>query len=101
MSVTLYGASDDLVLVEGDVDEEFTAGKGADDLVAFSDGTLLRINYDQDGVWRINPLVNGRAALSVQQAPANDEDNYSDRATLDGEIAWVVLGDRSAMSASA
>lgn len=91
----MYGASDDLIEIDGDISEEFTY-QNADpdwrgDLLAFSDGTILRITYTPSGVWRIGTVVGGTADLNIEQAPESDEDNYSDRATLSG-AAWVVQG---------
>ncbi len=96
MSVTVYGASDDLIEIEGDIREEFTYegpghGAGSGDLLAFSDGTILRIEYADTGIWRIAPVVHGTAHLTFEQAPEDDESNYSDRATL-SFAAWVVQG---------
>lgn len=92
MSITIYGASDDLIEVEGDISEEFSA-LGEDDgyLIAVSDGTLLRVRYTADGVWRIEPVHQGGADLDIVQAISADDDNYSDRATLTGTIDWVAL----------
>jgi hypothetical protein len=92
VSVTIYGASDDLIELEGDIREEFNAldlDDGA--LLAFSDGTVLRIGYSDNGVWRISPVVSV-GHVSIDQAPEDDEDNYSDRAILTGPIKWVVFG---------
>lgn len=88
----IYGASDDLIEVEGAINEEFNP-RDSDTLIAVSDGTLLRIRYDS-GVWRITPIRRGSGDLTIVQAPEEDnEDNYSDRATLSGvEVQWVVLG---------
>jgi len=100
-TTTIYGASDDLIEVEGDIREEFTyraspiTEDGAGDLLAFSDGTILRVAYTAEGVWRITPVVRGNADLNVDAAPEDDEDNYSDRATLSGlssPMTWVVQG---------
>jgi hypothetical protein len=91
--ITVYGASDDLIEIEGDIREEFSASDVDGDLLAFSDGTLLRIRYTRDGVWRIETLVTAQSTLEIVPAPANDESNYSDRATLTGApITWVVRG---------
>ncbi len=97
MAITVYGASDDLIEVDGDISEEF-GYKGADghpntddgDLLAFSDGTILRITYDSNGVWRITPVVRGSAQVSIEQVPEGDQDG-TDRATVDGAV-WVVHG---------
>lgn len=93
MSITVYGASDDLIEVEGDIREEFNALDESDgDILAFSDGTILRVVYTNDGIWRITPLKRGSGELTVTQAVKGDEDNYSDRAVLDSAVEWVVFG---------
>jgi hypothetical protein len=92
VSITVYGASDDTIEVDGDICEEFTYhddDKG--DLLAFSDGTLLRIRFDNAGVWRITPVIRGSATTTIEQAPEDDEVNYSDRATVSYAV-WVVHG---------
>lgn len=92
MSVKIYGASDDTIVVERDlgrVVEEFVNVDG-DSLLAFSDGTILRVTFGS--VWRIAPVVAGSAVLTLLSAPEDDEDNYSDVATLDGAVSWVVHG---------
>jgi hypothetical protein len=91
--ITVYGASDDLIEVDGDISAEFAYqkrgyGQPSGDLLAFSDGTILRVEFTRSGVWRITPVVRGSAELSIDQAPENDEDNRSDRATVSGAV-WV------------
>lgn len=97
MTITVHGASDDLIEVEGDIREEFSGGPSNTDLLAFSDGTVLQITYGKSGVWRINLAAAGTATVNIVQAPLNDDDNYSDRATLDGDIRWVVRGQEMAV----
>lgn len=94
--ITIYGASDDLIEIDGPIAEEFgydghgeRDGEDRGDLLGFSDGTLLRIYRDREGVWRITRLRTGRAAYTIEQG---DEDNGTDKATLDGDVAWVVHG---------
>jgi hypothetical protein len=92
MSITICGASDDLIEVEGDIVEEFDVGVVNDEwLVACSEGTVLRI-ANKTGEWRITPVAHGSGVLAIRQCPEGDEDDYSDRATIDADIAWVVLG---------
>lgn len=104
MSLIVYGASDDLVEVDGDVREEFNPGDGPSYL-AISDGTVLRVTYD--GRWRIDRIAEGAAhyqheAASSDEGHRDDEygtPRYSDRVTLtlqspDAAISWVVFGDR-------
>lgn len=97
MGVVVYGASDDLIEVEGDVTEEFLPDKDEDSgtLLAFSNGTVIRVSYSPAGVWRISPVA-GAENVVVVQAPEDDEDNYSDRATVTSDVTWVVAGNQFA-----
>lgn len=89
--IEITGASDDLIEVDGDIREEFTYQdkdeKG--DLLAFSDGTVLRVVFAQFGTWRITPVVRGSAVLCIEQ---EIEDEGTDKATLNGDVRWVVHG---------
>lgn len=91
MSITLYGASDDLIVIEGDINEEFPYRDLDDlgDIVAFSDGTAVRIVYDEDGIWRIRLLNKGDAFDWFVQVPADESEGYSDQLAVD-EAVWVV-----------
>jgi hypothetical protein len=90
MIVTLSGASDDLIELDGDIYEEFTyQDRDGGEVVAFSDGTVLRIMFSESGVWRISPVFKGTAGLSIDQV---SEDEQTDTATLTGAIAWAVHG---------
>ncbi len=92
--LTIYGASDDLVEIEGSVNEEFNLilDKYSDSaILAVSDGTLLRVRYDEDGVWRFTPIVVGSASLDIHIGI--DDRRHSDLVTLTGDnLNWVVLG---------
>jgi len=96
--VTLAGASDDLIEVGGAIREEFSyrGAPNEGDLVAFSDGTVLRIVFSEageDGVWRITPVARGTATLDIVQAPEDDPANFTDVASLSGvEVRWAVHG---------
>lgn len=97
--VIINGASDDLIEVGGDISEEFAVYGETEDgvLVAFSNGTVLRVVYAAAGVWRITPVVTGAGSLSIAPAPEGDEENYSDVAALTGvDIKWVVCGNQIA-----
>jgi hypothetical protein len=97
--ITVSGASDDLIEVDGDIYEEFSALGGDDTggILGFSNGVVLRIRYDEEGVWRITPIT-GASNVSIALAPEADEDNYSDVATLLTPADWVVFGDAWARS---
>ncbi len=87
MPVVITGASDDLIEVDGDIREEFTYKDDDEgDLLAFSDGTLLHIEFGRFGVWRITHLAQGSAKLTIVQ---QTEDEGTGTATLEGDVRWV------------
>ena len=91
-TIKIYGASDDLIEIEGDISEEF--GHYSDDepfYLAFSDGTAFTINYGPEGIWRINRLTSGSAEYSKHEGTDSDND-YSDIVTLKGDIKWAIGG---------
>lgn len=91
MSVTVYGASDDLIEVEGDIREEFYALPDDEpNYVAFSNGVVLRVVYDDGGFWRISPVA-GHSHVTVTFATDVDDD-YTDRAEVHLDASWVVHG---------
>ena len=98
--ITIYGASDDLVEIDGDVYEEFPVGGDDTSYVGTSNGALIKITYTSTGTWRITPVA-GLELISIVQAPEDDEKNYTDRATISGDIAWVVCGTEYAARRSA
>lgn len=84
----LYGSSDDLVCLSGDVDDELPGGDKPT-YVRFSTGTSAKVWYDDDGVWKVELLTAGRAETrklhglpddADDSQKHNDEDapNYSD-----------------------
>lgn len=93
MELSVYGASDDLIEIEGAIREEFPAYGDDAAFLAFSDGTVLRVAYGQgnQAMWHITRVATGTAAYSHHGATDEDKD-YSDRVTLSGEIEWVVCG---------
>jgi len=90
MSITVTGASDDLIEVDGDITEEFSPTYGTDEdssILGFSNGVLLRVRYDQDGIWRVDPI-----AGEVQIAHGSVSDDRNDVATLLTPADWVICG---------
>jgi hypothetical protein len=92
--LTIYGASDDLIEIEGDIDGEFYAIYGSDNdtYLAFSDGSLLSISYTSDGLWKISILSIGEATTYKIDLATDIDENYSDRVTLYGDFEWIVQG---------
>lgn len=93
MSVKIRGYSDDLIDIEGDVSEEFDANGLIHYLVSTSTGVLLRVRYA--AVWRID-VISGADNVHIVPCPENDDDNYSDVATVDGDVSWVQCGNEFA-----
>lgn len=93
MSVTIYGYSDDLIEVEGDIEDEFSYkddDKG--DVLSFSNGTVLRIEYSSDGLWKIVALAGAEHVTVEYSAIDAESSEYSDRVMVDGDISWVTHG---------
>lgn len=92
MQTMIYGASDDLIEVEGLISQEFSATLEDDALnyLGFSDGTVLSVQYT-GGFWRVHRVAVGTASYTKTEA-TNEERDYSDRVVLDGDITWCVFG---------
>lgn len=92
--IKIYGASDDLIEVSGDIEEEYNVHVfDGDDgrYLAFSDGTVVRVYYDQEAIWRVHTVARGKAEQS-HTLPVG-EDDYSEILELTGTpIMWVVMG---------
>lgn len=93
MSIRIFGASDDRIEIRGDLDEEFYVPYDSPGGWIATNWSCVGIRY-LDGVWRITPAG---GSAEIVQAPANDEDNYSDIATIHGDIEWVVFGQAAAL----
>ena len=91
--IYLYGASDDLIEIEGSIYEEFNTCLDLPEqsmYLAVSDGTLLRVRYDEDGIWRFTPVVVGSCDVSIKHGV--DDDKHSDIVTMTGDdLTWVAL----------
>ena len=94
--VKIYGCSDDLIEVEGDIREEFSKFETSLErpvLLGFSDGTVLKVYYGEDGIWHINKEISGTCTVTHEPARDPNGRDYSDEVTLEGQdIDWVVFG---------
>lgn len=86
--VIVFGHSDDLLELEGDICEEIGCYETAVDLL-FSDGTMLEAKYSKDGVWEIRIVERGTSKITFEPNQGSDSNNYSDKVTLEGNIDWV------------
>lgn len=92
MKVTVYGYSDDNVVVEWEKADGTTSsdehGCYGEDIVyvGFGDGTILTATYGTDGgFWRINALCEGDGTTLTKVAATDEDKDYSDRVTLVGD----------------
>jgi hypothetical protein len=83
MEITIYGTSDDLIEIEGDLREEFNVYEPV--ILAWPNGSRIRATYGLDaGVWRF-ALVNLAFgdSYSIVQCDENDGDaGYTDKVTF-------------------
>lgn len=89
----MYGASDDLVELDGEcLGELGKYGTSEDEpvMVAFSDGTVANIWYGDEGIWKIRLLNKGLMYAGLEQCTDSEADPYSDVLTfLPGKLrAW-------------
>ena len=93
---TITGASDDLIEIDGQLSEELNFYTGGDDdeagVLAFSDGTLLEVRYDMDGIWRFDRLASGTCEFTLK--PGDVVDDVNDHVTLKGNLTWCCFGIR-------
>ena len=89
--IRVYGASDDLVEIEGSQYEAAEIGcyNGAVQ-IGFVDGTQILLTYGKCdlAIWKIEVLVQG--ARPYELTLCNDEgaEIYSDIFEIDAEVAW-------------
>jgi hypothetical protein len=95
--VDVYGASDDLIEIDGVIDTEFEAKRGGD-YVGFSDGSMLWVRYDSDSVWRIKLIHIGEGTEWVFNPCPVDDDRYSETFTLSAAqpFKWALVGEQTA-----
>lgn len=86
----VYGASDDLVEIDGDISEEFGRFDSEGDYLAFSDGTVLKAIYDEDGIWRMKQVFKGALLDRIEQGDV--ERDTVDIAYFNDGIKWCVCG---------
>lgn len=87
----VYGASDDLIEFEGDVDGEvgYFSSEGQSALVVCSDGTVLLMHYGEPGIWRITILTSGALYCGKQECKDEDADPHSDVVSFQPGLKWA------------
>lgn len=96
MKTIFYGASDDLIEIEGAISEEVDYNEIVN--FKFSDGTIGTIDYDGD--WNIDVTTEGglfdKLIRGSDEIPHTDEEaancpSYSDVLVLKEGIEWVQI----------
>jgi hypothetical protein len=88
-SITVYGSGDNNICLCGDLAEEIYDVEGLGATIEFGDGTDLTIRWTGRGTWEIE-CHQGTAGMHFEPAgPGVEPDNYTDRATLTGDLRWV------------
>lgn len=83
------GASDDLIEIGGELEEEFNAYDCLDGTMAFSDGTLLSVDYNKEGIWRFTPIYKGRLFSKIEQGSVSEDTN--DEVYFDPGLKWCAF----------
>ena len=88
----IYGASDDLIEFEGDIEDEVPYYPEEEDgvvSIVLSDGTTLGIQYK--GTWTFS-VVEAVSDVRIKPAVAHGDPQYSDILTIETPITWAVVG---------
>lgn len=88
MSTEIYGTSDDLIEIEGDITGELNA----DDAILFlSDGTILHIKYGKAdmAVWEMKLIEKGSLFETIEPCFDEGAPRYSDTAKFGDGIKWA------------
>lgn len=90
MTTTIYGASDDLIEIEGDVTGEVGTNTDVGPvLLSCSDGTLLAVKYGKPtgtAVWQVQLLYAGPLFLHI------DEDESEGDGHIYSDVAYFLSG---------
>ncbi len=90
--VTVRGASDDLIEVEGPKWGDEFAGGDEPKWLHFSDGTILKVWYGDEGIWKVDPIKIGNGTdCKMKICIEETAEVYSDVATLTGDIKSVTV----------
>lgn len=98
-TLTITGASDDLIEIGGDWQEELNHYWKRDDMKLYcgvSDGSLFEVKYDDNGLWRFTRVLTGRADMAKVEGDAEKDTNDVVTLTMDEPFKWVVCGDQMA-----
>lgn len=91
----IYGASDDLIEVDGGKAGGEVNCYGTDEsergvLMVCSDGTMLEVKYGKggQGIWSVTLIKKGTAFVGIEQCDSEDASPHSDVASFSEPLAW-------------
>ena len=91
--IVIYGVSDDLIEVDGNVQgcDEYYSGTQKGTVVCLPTEDRFTVNYGARGVWEVaHEHVSGKLQVEITKAPPEDDpDPYTDTATVTGDIQRV------------
>ena len=95
MVTRVFGCSDDLIEISGDLCDEVNFYDGEKPaLITFSDGTLLAVRYGKPGclsIWAIDLIRAGDLFNRIEVCLSEDDDPYSDQAFFDDGLKWAYV----------
>lgn len=87
----LTGASDDLIELDGELKEEFSHYDCSKGYIAFSDGTLLSVNYNNEGIWRFSIVTKGDLYMGKEEGNVDEDTN--DVIYFKEGLKWAIYTD--------
>lgn len=92
MTTRVYGCSDDLIEIEGDLNGEFE-NYSSNTLLTFSDDTVLLVKYSTkiSGVWEIVVIKKGSLFDRFEECLDPDAKPYSDQVFFKNGLEWFVF----------
>jgi len=88
----LYGASDDLLELEGGINGEHGCYDTSDDeplAVFLSDGSVLSVWYGDSGIWKITVCQKGSLFDKLDPCTDPDAERHSDTAHFRPGLKWA------------
>lgn len=103
MKTIIYGASDDLIEIEGNISEEVNKIDAKNFPIECSDGTKAKITYS--GTWDIEVIESGKLYEKIVRGNESEKPHegaelqsvpgYSDALIMMDGIEWVKIGRRT------
>lgn len=99
MITRIYGASDDLIEIDGQISDEVDAYSASDEPIKFKTSQGTKGTFFYDGEWKVSLTVEGPDFVKVIESVGDDNDHteentkdvppYSDVVILEGDLDWV------------